>query len=112
MLQREHSAIHSTFIKLPVVIKIFVLFIFEWPFYTGFTVHQEKCNQNKPVSDCLFCLKPASFKKSWQMQEKQANFQAKSNKELKSEPNDRVVASSSLTGALHCVLEQDTLILA
>ena len=40
MLQREHSAILSTFIKLPVVIKTFVLSIFEWPFYTGFTVHQ------------------------------------------------------------------------
>ena len=33
---REHSAILLTFIKLPVVIKIFVLSIFEWPFYTGF----------------------------------------------------------------------------
>ena len=40
MPQREHSAIHSTFIKLPVVIKIFVLSIFELPFYTGFTVPQ------------------------------------------------------------------------
>ena len=38
MLQREHSAILSTFIKLPVVIKTFILSIFEWPFYTGFTV--------------------------------------------------------------------------
>ena len=28
----EHSAIISTFIKLP------VLSIYEWPFYTGFTV--------------------------------------------------------------------------
>ena len=37
--QGEHSAILSTFIKLPFVIKIFVLSIFEWPFYTGFTVH-------------------------------------------------------------------------
>ena len=35
---REHSAILSTFIKLPVVIKTFVLSILEWPFYTGFTV--------------------------------------------------------------------------
>ena len=32
------SAILSTFIKLPFVIKIFILSIFEWPFYTGFTV--------------------------------------------------------------------------
>ena len=27
-----------TFITLPFVIKIFVMSIFEWPFYTGFTV--------------------------------------------------------------------------
>ena len=37
MLQREHSAILLTFIKLPVVIKVFVLSIFELPFYTCFT---------------------------------------------------------------------------
>ena len=35
---REHSAILSTFINLPFVIKIFVLSIFEWPFYIVFTV--------------------------------------------------------------------------
>ena len=39
MLQREHSAILLTFIKLPVVIKTIVLSIFEWSFYTGFTVY-------------------------------------------------------------------------
>ena len=38
MLPLEHSAILSTFIKLPFVIKIFVLSIFEWPLYTAFTV--------------------------------------------------------------------------
>ena len=38
MLQREHSAILLTFIKLPLVINIVVLSIFKWPFYTGFTV--------------------------------------------------------------------------
>ena len=38
MVQEEQSAILLTFIKLPFVIKIFVLSIFEWPFYTGFTV--------------------------------------------------------------------------
>ena len=38
MLQGEHSAILLTFIKLPFVIKIFILSIFEWPFYTGSTV--------------------------------------------------------------------------
>ena len=35
----EHSAILSTCIELPFVIKIIVLSIFEWPFYTGFTVY-------------------------------------------------------------------------
>ena len=38
MLQREHFAILLTFINLSVVIKTFVLSIFEWPFYTGFTI--------------------------------------------------------------------------
>ena len=38
MLPLELSAILSTFIKLPFVIKTFVLSIFEWPFYTGFTL--------------------------------------------------------------------------
>ena len=38
MLPLEHSAILLTFIKQPFVIKTFVLSIFEWPFYTGFTV--------------------------------------------------------------------------
>ena len=37
MLQGEHSAILSTFIKLPFVIMIFILSIFKWPFYTDFT---------------------------------------------------------------------------
>ena len=32
MLKGEHSTILLTFIKLPFVIKIFVLSIFEWPF--------------------------------------------------------------------------------
>ena len=38
MAELEHSAILLTFIKLPFFIKIFVLSIFEWPFYKGFTV--------------------------------------------------------------------------
>ena len=42
MLQGEHSVILSTFIKLPFVIKIFVLSIFEWPLETGFTVQSIK----------------------------------------------------------------------
>ena len=43
MLQREHSAILSTFIKLPFIMKTFVSYIFEWPFYTGFIVWFERC---------------------------------------------------------------------
>ena len=40
MLHGEHSAILSAFIKLPFVIKVFVLsMIFEWPLYSGFTVY-------------------------------------------------------------------------
>ena len=46
MLQGKHSAILLTFIKLPFVIKIFGLSIFEWPFYTGVTVAVEKCLKN------------------------------------------------------------------
>ena len=38
MLPLEHSAILLTFIKLPFVMKIFVLPICEWPLKTGFTV--------------------------------------------------------------------------
>ena len=38
MLQGDHSAILLTFIKLPYVIKIFVLSICKWPLKTGFTV--------------------------------------------------------------------------
>ena len=38
MLQREHSAILLTFIKLPFSIKTFVLSIFKWQFKTGVTV--------------------------------------------------------------------------
>ena len=38
MLQGEHSAILSTFIKLPFVKSIFVLSMFEWPLKAGFTV--------------------------------------------------------------------------
>ena len=38
MLHEEHSAILSTFIKLPFAIRIFVWSIFEWLLKTGFTV--------------------------------------------------------------------------
>ena len=49
MLQGEHSAKLSTFIKLPFVINIFVLSIFEWPLKTVFTVL-------KLCLTTLFCL--------------------------------------------------------
>ena len=39
---KGNSAILSTFIKLPFVIKIFVLSIFEWPFHKGLTVYNTK----------------------------------------------------------------------
>ena len=44
MRKGEHSAILSTSIKLPFVIKIFVLSTFEKPFYTGFTHQLTKTN--------------------------------------------------------------------
>ena len=37
MLQGGHSTLLSTFFKLP-----FIFSIFEWPFYTDFTVHLNK----------------------------------------------------------------------
>ena len=44
---RGASAIPLTFIKLPFVIKIFALSIFEWPLdYTGFTVFTFSKKQN------------------------------------------------------------------
>ena len=39
MLKGEHFLTLFTFIKLPFVIKIFVLSIFEGPFYTNLTVY-------------------------------------------------------------------------
>ena len=47
----EHSAKLSTFIKQPFVIKIFVLSIFEWPFYTDFTLYLKtvECETNQLV---------------------------------------------------------------
>ena len=42
MLQGEDSAILSTFINLPIVIKTFVLSIFEWRLKTGFTLLQSQ----------------------------------------------------------------------
>ena len=42
MLQCEHSSILSIFIKLTFVITIFVLFIFDRPFYTGHPASSEQ----------------------------------------------------------------------
>ena len=42
MLQGEHSAILLTFIRLPFVIKIFVLSFFECPFYCKYEIR--KCS--------------------------------------------------------------------
>ena len=39
----------STFIKLPFDIKIFVLSIFEWPFYTDFTAMQSILQGNNQI---------------------------------------------------------------
>ena len=72
MLQGEHSAILSTFINLPFVFKIFVLFIFEWLFYTGFTVsmtwlvhnilHQlENCEDHPDFFTILLNQCPAEY---------------------------------------------------
>ena len=55
-----HSAMHSTFIKLPRVVKIFILSILEWPFYTGLLYN--KSNINLTVSSALtVCLTTAFF---------------------------------------------------
>ena len=56
MLQGEHSAILSTFIKLPFDIESFVYSIFEWPFYTGFTVHY-----NAYMTSCVTFKVPISI---------------------------------------------------
>ena len=49
MLQREHSAILSTFSKLPFSIKTFVLSIFKWSLKTGFIVHSQMREQRTIV---------------------------------------------------------------
>ena len=57
VFQGEHSAILLTFIiKLPFVIKIFVLSIFEWPFYTVLTVVACQKDRNKIVETQISLL--------------------------------------------------------
>ena len=77
MLQEEHSAILSAFIKLPFVIKIFVLSIFEWPFNTGFTVlsyfrsrsghlyGSEECFKHSCASARGVSLRECVWQESW-----------------------------------------------
>ena len=64
MLQWVHSAIFSTFIKLPFAIKTFYFIIFEWPLKIGFTVHSiaAKCTYGtfSEISNTLFF--PLSYK--------------------------------------------------
>ena len=57
MLQGEHSAILSTFIKLQFVIKIYVLSVFEWPFYTGFTVNTTRNKITRVIKQELIFIK-------------------------------------------------------
>ena len=51
MLPLEHSAILLSFIKLPFVIKSFVLPIFEWPIYTGFLLYSVDKKSRKHFQD-------------------------------------------------------------
>ena len=55
LLNGEHSVILLTFNKLPFVIKIFVLSIFEWPLKTGFTVPLKKLVY-KELTTGLYCM--------------------------------------------------------
>ena len=50
----EHYVILSNFIKLPFVIKIFILSIFESPFYKGFTVPWINFGKKYFVNDRIF----------------------------------------------------------
>ena len=45
VLQNAPTGILLTLFKLAFVIKMFILSIFEWPFYTGFTVYLFSWNQ-------------------------------------------------------------------
>ena len=50
MLPLEHSAILSTYIKLPFSIKTLLLSIFKWPLKTGFTVYNVQITEVPPVA--------------------------------------------------------------
>ena len=55
MLQGEHSAILSTFIKLPFVIKI-VLSFFEWPLKAGFAVTENPILAESSCTHMRICV--------------------------------------------------------
>ena len=55
-MEKEHSAILSSFIKLTFVISIFVLTIFEWPFYKGFIVKSMENGQKRVFFFFFFWL--------------------------------------------------------
>ena len=65
MLQGEHSAIYLTVINLPFVIKIFILSIFDWPFYTGFI----ECISQSQLRLFLFAdgVCPSVLESIWQI---------------------------------------------
>ena len=53
------AATLSIFIKLPIVIKLFVLSLFKWPFYTGFIVYyfQDIPSDIQLKERLIFCYK-------------------------------------------------------
>ena len=61
----EHSAMFSTFIKLPFAIKIFVLSNFEWPFYTGFTVIITQNQTTQKGKACANKIVPDHYALDW-----------------------------------------------
>ena len=61
MLHVEHSAILLTFIKLPFVIKIFVLSIFERLFYTGL-LYAKLCEEYLRSVGGIISLSSPSFR--------------------------------------------------
>ena len=72
MHQGEHSAILLTFIKLPFVIKIFILSIFEWPFYTGFTIlNSQPANLFVFIVFFLFLLLYVPCQQLWSLRDGQ-----------------------------------------
>ena len=59
MLQGEQSAVLSTFINLPFVIKFFVLSMFEWSLKTGCTVFKAVQPRVQTMNLCIVFTFPA-----------------------------------------------------